>query len=216
MKFSRLFTLIISCVLVFIILSTTLSGCAAVSLINKNKIDNVVSNVSSVVSVDKTPEISAEEYVLLDGIARSLYYVKFNSPDDLNDQMVREFISSILHDQDLQSNDYLITPQRTNAEYKLEADKCKAIAKGLFNYDLGDGGTVAGNYIFPYAGGVTPQIAGKETHPLEDGSFRLVYTVQAQGFDGGYIINDIVTLNVIRIESEYSKFRILSIMSQEA
>ncbi len=217
MKLFKWFRFAVSCVLICAMLSVVLSGCALKTILeHREEIKNTTSvdDSSQTVSIDKNPELTADEYALLDNLARALYYAKFNSTDNLDDQIVLEYVSAILHDQDKQQKDYLIKPEKSDVEYRLEAGKCKSLVKALFNYDLGDSKIVNGNFVFPYAGGVTPEIAGRDTYPLEDGSFRMVYTVQAMVGDE-YAINDIVTMNVIRIKNDYCNFRILSIMSAD-
>ncbi len=217
MKNFKLISRLMACVIFCIVLSVALSGCALFKLTKPVKVEPLsATDVSSnTESVDNTPTISEEEYEFLDSVARALYYAKFQSKEKLNDTIVLEYISAILHDQDLIQKDYLVTPEKTNMEYKLEVSLCKKIAKSLFGYELGETKAVGGKFIFPYAGGVTPKVAGRDTHPLEDGSFIIIYTILAEGVDGEYIINNQVTLNVIRQNDQYSKFRIISIVSAD-
>ncbi len=218
MKKYNAFSIIAVCISFFVFISMFFSGCGLTTIIEHQRAKKITSanSVSSIVQpVDKNRPISSSELELLDGIARVLYYVEFNSVDSLNDNLVLEYISAILHDQDSTQKDYLVTPESTNEEYKLEASVCKEISMALFGYELGDEKIVGGKYIFPYAGGIIPKISERDIFHLEDGSYRLVYTVKVEGPDGEYIINNKVTLNVVRQNNKHSAFRIISIISAD-
>ncbi|MBR4282668.1 MAG: hypothetical protein IKT35_03030, partial [Clostridia bacterium] len=206
--FSKLLTLIIFCV----VLSVVFSGCGLSTIIESRKEKNFTPTdvISNVESIDETPTLSDDEYEYLDSLAQSLYYAKFQSEDDLSDGVVLQYISSILHDQELKQNYYLVTPEKTNIEFKLDVESCKKIAKALFDYDLSEKFALGEDFVFPISGGSVPVVAGRDTYPLEDGSFSIIYRINANGGNEEY---KQVTLNVIRQNSEYSKFHILSIVS---
>ena len=93
--------------------------------------------------------------------------------------------------------------------------ECKEIVIALFGYELGDSNIVGGKYVFPYAGGVTPKVSDRDISFLGNNAFSIKYSVKAEGVNGEYIINNQVTLNVIRQNNKYSKFLITSIVSAD-